>query len=173
MLTQIVTTRRTPRIMPSQKTTLDLPEFSLSQTADTPPAQLHFHYIPKSIFPLISPVIDQIQTRINDYLKTTYRKMLADFEADRAENEAIKQDALIYAVTAIASVMEWHAENLARFKAWRTYEVEKAQQAEAIWREAAESAWAENLALRETLEHIGKLKTVGEVRAAVKEALGK
>jgi len=173
MLTQIVTTRRTPRIMPSQKTTLDLPEFSLSQTADTPPAQLHFHYIPKSIFPLISPVIDQIQTRINDYLKTTYRKMLADFEADRAENEAIKQDALIYAVTAIASVMEWHAENLARFKAWRTYEVEKAQQAEAIWRESAEVLGAENLALRETLEHISKLKTVGEVRAAVKEALGK
>jgi len=171
MLTQIVTTRRTPRIMPSQKTTLDLPEFSLSQTADTPPAQLHFHYIPKSIFPLISPVIDQIQTRINDYLKTTYRKMLADFEADRAENEAIKQDALIYAVTAIASVMEWHAENLARFKAWRTYEVEKAQQAEAIWRESAEVLGAENLVLRETLERIAKLKTVGEVRAAVKEAL--
>jgi len=171
MLTQIVTTRRTPRIMPSQKTTLDLPEFSLSQTADTPPAQLHFHYIPKSIFPLISPVIDQIQTRINDYLKTAYRKMLADFEADRAENEAIKQDALIYAVTAIASVMEWHAENLARFKAWRTYEVEKAQQAEAIWRESAEVLGAENLVLRETLERIAKLKTVGEVRAAVKEAL--
>jgi len=171
MLTQIVTTRRTPRIMPSQKTTLDLPEFSLSQTADTPPAQLHFHYIPKSIFPLISPVIDQIQTRINDYLKTTYRKMLADFEADRAENKAIKQDALIYAVTAIANVMEWHAENLARFKAWRTYEVEKAQQAEAIWRESAEVLGAENLVLRETLERIAKLKTVGEVRAAVKEAL--
>jgi len=171
MLTQTVATRRAPRIMPTPNPPLDLPEFSLSQTADTPPAQLHFHYIPKSIFPLISPVIDQIQTRINDYLKTAYRKMLADFEADRAENEAIKQDALIYAVTAIASVMEWHAENLARFKAWRTYEVEKAQQAEAIWREAAESAWAENLALRETLEHISKLKTVGEVRAAVKEAL--
>jgi len=59
----------------------------------------------------------------------------------------------------------------ARFKAWRTYEVEKAQQAEAIWRESAEVLGAENLVLRETLERIAKLKTVGEVRAAVKEAL--
>lgn len=142
------------------------PSFELS--TQTSPAQLHFYQVPESLLPKIK----EVQTRINEYLKSTYRKMLADFEADRAENEAIKHDALIYAVTVIANVMEWHAENLARFKMWRNEEVAKAQQAEAIWREAAESAWAENQALREALERIGKAKTIGEVRGMVNQFLG-
>jgi len=117
------------------------------------------------------PVIEEIQVRINDYLKGQYQKMLADFEADRAENEEIKDGIIIYALTAIGCMADWHTENLARFKMWRESEVADARQKEAIWRESAEVLGAENQALRAALEQIGKLKTVDKVRAAVKEAL--
>lgn len=141
------------------------PSFELSQS--TAPAQLHFYQVPASLLPKIK----EVQARVNDYLKATYQKMLADFEADTIEMQHDTDQATLFAVHSIINVMEWYSENLARFKAWREAEVADARQKEAIWQETAETAWAENQAMREALEHIAKLKTVGEVRAAVKEAL--
>lgn len=45
--------------------------------------------------------------------------------------------AILYAVTAIINVMEWHTGNLARIKMWCEEEVARIRQEEAAFREAA------------------------------------
>lgn len=158
---------RRPHKMTITKSLPDLPRFSLTQDV---PAELLFNYIPKDIFPFVSPVLGQIQVSINDYLRTEYNRFNEETIQAKAECETIKQETLTYAIKAIFALTDWYTENLARLHTWRDNEIEQAGQREAIWQQAAEAAWQENLELRQLLDKVAKAKTVGEVRGLVNEA---
>lgn len=123
-----------------------------------------------------------LQERTNGHVEAEYQRVKAEFEAKELQ---LKNDlATIHDFVMIAMRLnsEWYAESIWLIKETARQEVETIKQDEAaktaIWQQSFEAILAENEGLRAELAtmrkgvaHIGKSKTVADLKDRVREIL--